>query len=108
LDLRVRLVGQADPADQPKAERLMSRVIPGMGLATSVQDLEQNYRRLAAALPQVLLHWADAHVVRNQVGNLAIVTQVHGVPEVVGYIDVRTGDIVLFDDDPPRESAHME
>jgi hypothetical protein len=73
----------------------MSVTLPGLGVATPIGDLLANYRRLVRDLPAVIDLHPDARVVRNQVGNLSIVTGRHGDLQTVGYIDVRTGDIEL-------------
>lgn len=70
-------------------------VIPGMGVATPLPDLLVGYRRLASALPAVITKYPGARVVRNQLGNLSIVREVDGEVEYLGYIDVRTGDVVM-------------
>jgi hypothetical protein len=74
---------------------MTGRVIPGMGVATSLPDLLAGFRRLASALPAVIDQYPGARVVRNQVGNLSIIGTSGIEPEYLGYIDVRTGDIVI-------------
>ncbi len=73
-------------------------VVPGMGVATPLPDLLIGYRRLASALPAVIAQYPEARVVRNQLGNLSIV-RVHANEEAeyLGYIDIRTGDIVMME-----------
>jgi hypothetical protein len=66
-----------------------------MGVATPLPDLLTGYRRLASALPAVIMKYPGARVVRNKVGNLSIVLETDGVVEYLGYIDVRTGDVII-------------
>lgn len=72
----------------------MSVTIPGQGVATPLVDLLANYQALVGNLPALIGEHPDARVVRNAVGNLAIVS---GTAVMLGWIDVRSGDIVLVD-----------
>lgn len=79
----------------------MPATIPGLGVATPLLDLLTNYRRIVANLPAVIEQYPDARVVRNQAGNLSIVVNLDDQVEQVGWIDVRTGDIDLYDEPCP-------
>jgi hypothetical protein len=72
-------------------------VIPGVGVATPLPDVLSGFRRLASALPAVITEYPGARVVRNPVGNLSILLVDGDQVTYIGYIDVRTGDIVLDD-----------
>jgi hypothetical protein len=74
----------------------MRRVIPGMGVSTSLTELIENYCRLARVLPDVIVRFPDSRVVRHESGNLAIVTERNEVAEVVGFINVRTGHVTFI------------
>jgi hypothetical protein len=80
----------------------MSVTLPGLGVATPIQDLLGNYRVLLHNLPTVIDRYPTGRVVRNQAGNLSIVVEGDdGTIEAVGFIDVRTGDIELHDEPWP-------
>lgn len=82
----------------------MSVTLPGLGVATPVADLLDNYRRLVEALPTLIEAHPTARVLRNQVGNLSIVVEnPDGALDNWGYIDMRTGEIVLMDKPWPIE-----
>jgi hypothetical protein len=70
-------------------------VICGVGVATSLPDLLSGFRRLASALPAVITEYPGARVVRNPVGNLSILVLDGDHVTCIGYIDIRTGDIVI-------------
>lgn len=73
--------------------------LPGLGAATPLPDLLDNYRRLVNALPDVIRQHPAAFVVRNQVGNLSVVVQnADGTADSVGWIDMRTGEINVYDE----------
>lgn len=80
----------------------MNVTLPGLGVATPIADLLDDYRRLVDALPALIEAHPTARVVRNQVGNLSIVVQnPDGTLDSWGYIDVRTGEIDLMDEPSP-------
>lgn len=77
----------------------MPVTIPGLGVATPLPDLLTAYRGLVRNLPAVIDRHPTARAVRNQVGNLSIVVgNEDGTVDYWGYIDVRTGDVELFDE----------
>lgn len=86
----------------------MSVTLPGLGVATLVTELLDNYRRLVEALPALIEAHPTARVMRSQVGNLSIVVEnPDGTIDSWGHIDVRTGEINLADEpwqiaEPPR------
>jgi hypothetical protein len=76
--------------------------IPGLGVATPLPELLDNYRALVDNLPAAIRDHPTAVVVRNQVGNLSImVRNADGAIDQVGYIDVRTGEIDMYDEPWP-------
>lgn len=69
-----------------------------MGVATPLVDVVTGYRGLLDLLPAVIERHPNAVVVRNQVGNLSILTQddAEGSPiRYIGYINVRTGELEM-------------
>lgn len=83
---------------------MSATTLPGLGVATLVTELLDNYRRLVEALPALIEAHPTARVVRSQVGNLSVVVQnLDGSWDNWGYIDVRTGEIVLMDEPWPIE-----
>lgn len=75
----------------------MSVTLPGLGVATPITDLLANYRQLVRNLPTIIDQHPTARVVRNRAGNLSIVTGEPGALLAVGHIDVRTGDIEMWE-----------
>ena len=56
----------------------------------TVRQLANRYERLPALLDHVAEQYPGARVVRNEVGNLAVLTR-DGT--YIGYIDVLTGEV---------------
>lgn len=54
-------------------------------------------QQFLAAAQAVIERAPQARLVKNQVGNLAIVT---AEGDYVGHVDLRTGDVELFAEDP--------
>lgn len=81
-------------------------ICSGLGVATPLTELLDNYRRLVAALPAVIQQHPTALVVRGQVGNLSVVVEnPDGTLDSWGWINVRTGEINLADEPWPIEEA---
>jgi hypothetical protein len=66
-------------------------------MVTPLSELLANYRRLAAALPEIIALFPNATVVGNGTGNLAILVRNGQTYEDVGYIDVRTGNVIILE-----------
>lgn len=58
----------------------------------TLEGLRDAYLTLPEQLNEVLRRWPEAKVIRNDVGNLAIISE-HD--QYVGYIDVLTGEVVI-------------
>lgn len=74
-------------------------VIPGMGAAIDVQKLRVYARMVAATLDSIAEQHPDLMVVRNEVGNLALLLD----REYVGYVNLFGGEVRFFPDEEPAE-----
>jgi hypothetical protein len=65
-----------------------------VGAVITLAELADGYEGLPAKMRDVAIRFPGARVVRNQVGNLAILS---ADGEYVGWIDVLMGEVEAFD-----------